>query len=219
MEIDIHTNQQIHRKDEDLSPGSRKEEEDKEEEQVGFCSLFRFATCFDYFLIVIGTIGAAVTGVAMPAFVLLWGDITQEFGSDPAVVEGLVKDLMLIFIYIGLGAFIAGWIMYSSWMITGERQSIACRKAYLRCLLKQEIGWFDLINQSELASTFATDCFAFQGAIGEKVSNIIMSIAMFIAGFVIAFMNGWVMSLVMLGSLPFLALGGIAFAVATSKKN
>ena len=42
---------------------------------------------------------------------------------------------------------------------------------------------------------------------------------MFIVGFVIAFMNGWVMSLVMLGALPFIALGGIAFAVATSKKN
>ena len=73
---------------------------------------------------------------------------------------------MFIFIYIGLGAFAAGFGMSACWMIAGERQSIACRKEYLRSLLRQEIGWFDVINQSELASNFATDCFAFKGAIG-----------------------------------------------------
>ena len=51
-------------------------------------------------------------------------------------------------------------------MISGERQSIACRKAYLKSLLRQEIGWFDMINQSELASKFTTDSFTFSGAIG-----------------------------------------------------
>ena len=63
--------------------------------------------------------------------------------------------------------------MFACWMITGERQGVACRKDYLKSLLRQEIGWFDTINQSELSTKFATDCFAFQGAIGEKMSSII----------------------------------------------
>ena len=46
------------------------------------------------------------------------------------------------------GVFLAGWIMFATWMIAGERQAIACRKAYLNSLLSQEIGWFDVINQS-----------------------------------------------------------------------
>ena len=41
------------------------------------------------------------------------------------------------FIYIGIGVFVAGWLMFASWMIAGERQSIACRKAYLKSLLRQ----------------------------------------------------------------------------------
>lgn len=56
--------------------------------------------------------------------------------------------------------------MFACWMIAGERQGIACRKAYLRSLLRQEVGWFDMLNQTELASKFAKDTFAFQGAIG-----------------------------------------------------
>ena len=185
---------------------------------VSWFSLFRFATGFDVILIVIGSICAAAMGVALPAFSILWGDMTNSFG-DAASTENAAKTSMLNFIYIGIGAFAAGWGMFACWMIAGERQGIACRKAYLRSLLKQEIGWFDTVNQSELATKFATDCFAFQGAIGEKVSTIIMTIAMFIAGFVIAFVYGWLMTLVVIASLPGIAIGGMMYANATAQKD
>jgi ATP-binding cassette subfamily B (MDR/TAP) protein 1 len=69
---------------------------------------------------------------------------------------------MYNFIEIGIGAFFAGWGMFAFWSITGERQGIACRKKYLKSLLRQEISWFDTINQSELATKFASDSFAFR---------------------------------------------------------
>ena len=194
------------------------EEEEEEEEMVSWCSLFRFATTTDALLIVLGTICAAATGVAMPIFSILWGDMTNSFGNA-SDTENAAKGIMLNFLYIGLGAFAAGWGMFACWMISGERQGIACRKAYLRSLLRQEIGWFDTINQSELATKFATDCFAFQGAIGEKVSTVIMTIAMFIAGFVIAFVYGWLMTLVVLASLPAIAIGGGIYANTTAQKD
>jgi len=31
----------------------------------------------------------------------------------------------------------------STWMITGENQTIRFRKAYFSAILKQEVGWFD----------------------------------------------------------------------------
>jgi ATP-binding cassette subfamily B (MDR/TAP) protein 1 len=76
-------------------------------------------------------------GTAMPAFALLWGDMTDAFmqGGD-AMVQASFK-VMLKFIYIGIGVFAAGWLMFACWMISGERQSIACRKAYLKSLLRQ----------------------------------------------------------------------------------
>ena len=101
--------------------------------------------------------------------------------------------------------------MFACWMITGERQGVACRKDYLKSLLRQEIGWFDTINQSELSTKFATDCFAFQGAIGEKMSSILMTIGMFLSGCIIALYYGWVMALVIMASLPFIAIGGIIY--------
>ena len=76
------------------------------------------------------------------------------------------RQTMFYFFYLGAGIFVAGWLMYGCWMIAGERQAIACRKAYLRALLRQEIGWFDLANQTELASKFASDTITFQYGIG-----------------------------------------------------
>jgi len=167
---------------------------------------------------VVGSICSAVMGVAMPAFAILMGDIINEFGNSSSI-EDASRTLLFRFIYIGLGAFAAGWLMFMCWMIAGERQSIACRKEYLRSLLKQEIGWFDIINQSELATSFATDCFAFKGAIGEKVSSVLMSISMFIAGFVIAFIYGWLLTLVVMASLPVIAFGGILFSQAIGRQS
>ena len=185
---------------------------------MSWFSLFRFATGSDIILIVIGSICAAAMGVALPSFAILWGNMTNNFNNS-AEMEQAGKTTMLNFIYIGLGAFASGWGMFACWMIAGERQGIACRKAYLRSLLKQEIGWFDVINQSELATKFATDSFAFQGAIGEKVSTVIMTISMFVAGFIIAFIYGWLMALVILATLPVIAIGGIIYASAVEKKD
>lgn len=194
------------------------QEEKKDPEQAGYCELFRYATQTDYILMAVGTICACAMGTALPSFALLWGNMTNSFGDSSQMVE-VSRGVMFNFIEIGVGTVFAGWGMFACWMITGERQGIACRKEYLRSLLRQEIGWFDTINQSELSTKFATDSFAFQEAIGEKVSTLIMTIAMFIAGFVIAFIKGWLMTLVSLCSLPAIGLGGYLYSTAIAKKD
>ena len=119
-------------------PDSNPEEEEKEEEleTASFCSLFRFATTTDIILIIFGSICAAAMGVALPAFAILWGNMTDKFQTS-ADMEKASRDIMIQFIYIGCGALGAGWAMFSCWMIAGERQGIACRKEYLRSLLRQ----------------------------------------------------------------------------------
>lgn len=83
-----------------------------------FTSLFRFATKLDVTLIIAGTICAAAMGVALPSFAILWGNMTNKFG-DKGDIENAAKDIMLSFIYIGLGALAAGWGMFACWMIAG----------------------------------------------------------------------------------------------------
>lgn len=67
---------------------------------------------------IIGTICACAMGTALPAFALLWGQMTDSFDNFDEMVES-AKNIMFQFIYIGAAAFVAGWGMFACWMITG----------------------------------------------------------------------------------------------------
>jgi ATP-binding cassette subfamily B (MDR/TAP) protein 1 len=112
----------------------------KEVNAVGFFTLFRFADGFDKLLMAVGTIAAAANGAALPAFSLLWGNMTDAFGdsaSNPNLMVDTARGVMWNFLEIGIGVFVASWLMFACWMVAGERQAIRCRKVYLRTLLNQ----------------------------------------------------------------------------------
>lgn len=81
--------------------------------------MFRFATCLDWFLMTVGAIGGLCVGAALPAFSFLWGRITDDIVNGGDGMVEATKETMLIFIYVGLGIFFAGWLMFSMWMISG----------------------------------------------------------------------------------------------------
>ncbi|XP_078320541.1 ATP-dependent translocase ABCB1-like isoform X1 [Crassostrea virginica] len=58
-----------------------KEEEKKEEEQkmVGALEIFKYGTCFDYFLMALGTFCAICHGAALPSMIIVFGDMTNTF--------------------------------------------------------------------------------------------------------------------------------------------
>ena len=85
---------------------------------------------------IVGSIAAMAMGTAFPAFAYIWGQMTDSCTAPDGMVNKS-RETMFTFIYVGVGAFFAGWLMFACWMITGERQAISCRKAYLRSLLRQ----------------------------------------------------------------------------------
>lgn len=97
--------------------------------------MFRFATKLDVVLMIVGSIAALAMGVALPSFSYIWGQMTDAFASQDMVEAS--RQTLLTFLYVGIGALFAGWLMFACWMISGERQAISCRKAYLRSLLRQ----------------------------------------------------------------------------------
>lgn len=110
---------------------------------------------------IVGTLGGLGLGAATPVFILFWGDFTNVFGQGSDVIVDQARQQLLKFIYLGIGAWVLGWTMITCWLITGERQACACRKAYFACLLRQEIGWFDCTDQSGLSSSFSTDTMTY----------------------------------------------------------
>lgn len=164
---------------------------------------------------IIGTILAAIQGVGIPLFSLIWGNLVDTLvgGQDP--VEA-AKTVMIQFLYLGLAVLFTGWGSYVCWTTTGMWQSIECRRLYLQSLFRQEIAWFEVQKQEQIFLKFSSDCVTYEKAIGDNFFNIILIISMMGSGIVISFIHGWLMSLVILGSLPFLVLSYYLYGKAVS---
>jgi len=189
---------------------------------VSFFKLFRYAKRKDYMFIIIGSLASAANGAAMPLFALITGDMTNSFNPYGEDADDVIKEVgksSLRYLVIGVAAFILSYLSFACWMISGERQGIEFRKAYFNSLIHQEIGFFDTLNPAELSSKIGNECFSIQSGIGEKVSTFIYSLSMMITGFLIGFLKGWQLTLVLCACIPVMAFAGAIFAVVIQKST
>jgi ATP-binding cassette subfamily B (MDR/TAP) protein 1 len=103
-------------------------------------------------------------------------------------------------------------------MITGERQAARIRSNYLKAILRQDIAFFDKeTSTGEVIGRMAGDTVLIQEAIGEKVGKFQQLVSTFLGGFVVAFIRGWKLTLVMLAVLPALVLATTIMAKLLSR--
>ena len=65
---------------------------------VSVTTLFKYADRYDYFLMLMGTVGAVVLGVTMPLLTLLFGNLTDAFGgnqNNPSAITAAVTQVRI----------------------------------------------------------------------------------------------------------------------------
>ncbi|KAF5185686.1 Abc transporter b family member, partial [Thalictrum thalictroides] len=191
----------------------------KDTEKVSYYKLFTFADRLDIMLMIIGTISAIANGLAQPLMTLIFGKLINTFGSsDPSKLVSDVSKVSLDFVFLAIGAAIASFFQVSCWMVTGERQAARIRGMYLKTILGQDITFFDTeTTTGEVIGRMSGDTILIQDAMGEKVGKTIQLLATFFGGFLIAFIKGWLLALVLVGCIPFLVAAGGILAVFMSK--
>ncbi|XP_010938828.1 ABC transporter B family member 11 [Elaeis guineensis] len=187
---------------------------------VPFYKLFTFADSTDISLMIVGTVGAVANGLALPLMTILFGDLIQSFGgaSDTHDVVHRVSKVALEFVYLAIGSGVASFLQVACWMAAGERQAARIRNLYLKTILRQEIAFFDKeTNTGEVVERMSGDTVLIQDAMGEKVGKFIQLTSTFIGGFVVAFFRGWLLTLVMLATIPPLVVAGGIMSTVVSK--
>ncbi|KAG8058852.1 hypothetical protein GUJ93_ZPchr0002g25192 [Zizania palustris] len=181
--------------------------------------LFSFADRRDVALMAVGAVTAVTNGVAMPFMTFLVGDLVDAFGTaHRADVVHVVSKISVRFVYVAIGSGIAAFLQVSSWMVTGERQAARIRGLYLEAILRQDMPFFDVeTSTGEVIERMSGDTVLIQEAIGEKVGKFLQLNSTFLGGFMIAFARGWLLSLVMLSSIPLVVLAAAAMTLAATK--
>ncbi|KAF4350529.1 hypothetical protein F8388_014990 [Cannabis sativa] len=188
--------------------------DDHNSKTVSFRKLFSFADSTDYFLMFVGTISAVGNGISIPLMTVIFGTLVDSFGEsvNNQQVLSKVSKVSLKFVYLAVGSGMAAFLQVVCWMVTGERQAARIRSLYLKTILRQEIGFFDMeTSAGEVIERMSGETVLIQDAMGEKL------VATFFGGFVIGFIKGWFLTLVMLSSIPALVISGAVMSITIAK--
>lgn len=103
--------------------------------------LFAFATPYDRFCIAVGFVCAIGQGMIFPLFTLVFANLLNSFNSPNLGDE--VNTYALYFLIIAIVAGFASYVATALPMAAAERQMAKVRTAYLKALLRQDVGFMD----------------------------------------------------------------------------
>ncbi|CAH8384941.1 unnamed protein product [Eruca vesicaria subsp. sativa] len=138
-------------------------------------SLFMHADSVDWMLMGLGLIGAVGDGFITPIILFIASLLLNDVG------EGYC------------------------WTRTGERQAARMRARYLKAVLRQDVGYFDLhvTSTSDVVTSVSSDSLVIQDVLSEKLPNFLMTVSAFIASYIVAFIMLWRLTIV---GFPFVVL-------------
>lgn len=196
--------------------------------KAGFATLYRYATHMDILIMVIGAICAICAGVILPVMTIVFGSLNGTFAgyfngtvSYNAFMNEMT-DLVLKFVYLGIGEFFAVYISTVAFIYTGEHVSDKIREQYLASCLRQNIGFFDNLGSGEIVTRITADTNLIQDGISEKVALTLTALATFFAAFVVGFIEYWKLTLIMISTVVAIFVtmaSGSQFIVKYSKLN
>ncbi|KAH6559790.1 hypothetical protein BASA61_000416 [Batrachochytrium salamandrivorans] len=155
-------------------------------------------------LFVIGGLGAILNGVVMPVFSIVFSVVLTSLGTDRA------NFWSLMFVVLGVVAFISNFCQIGLFKYAGQKLTRRLREMTFRALLRQEIAFFDVDENSTgaLTAKLAEDANLVQGVTGPTFGAVIQAFASIVSGMIIAFSSSWQLSLVILGLVPLIGFAG-----------
>ena len=190
--------------------------------QVGGGELYKYGSGIEKFGVFIAILCALAQGCSMPIFMIFMGNVLNNFGAENKDgVQSFDKDAIFEGIYAMLivagASFVVAFGMNTILSITASSITTKIRKLYLKAALSQEMGWYDSKKSGEITDRFGSGLELIQEGIGPKLGLAVSAFSMFLAGWIIGFIKGWRLSLVVLGVIPLLLVDGMVMSYYMQK--
>ncbi|KAM8934651.1 bile salt export pump-like [Pelodytes ibericus] len=132
-------------------------------------------------------------------------------------IEGEMTMFALYYAGIGCSVLLLGYVQICFWVTAAARQIQRIRKLYFRKVMRMEIGWFDCTSVGELNTRMSDDINKINDAIADQVGIFIQRFTTFISGFLLGFVNGWKLTLIIIAVSPLIGIGAALMALAVAK--
>ena len=182
-------------------PAGAKGKKDKAppEPMVSIRELYQFAEPIDVFNLVFSVLLALGTGFGQVSFLLMFGGLMDSFGStagsnrfkgDPWLWQGIL--------IIGGCLWASSFIYNAMTDWSRERMLVKWKCLYLKAIVRQDVGWYDTNNPTELAPRIGEATKLIEEGMGGKAMIFFEWVGMGISGLVLCFYYNWAVGLVVL---------------------
>ncbi|XP_063900759.1 ATP-dependent translocase ABCB1-like isoform X1 [Zophobas morio] len=220
--ISLLPQESLPRKDLNKDSKRSKNKETKKEKikTVPYFKLFRFATRFDIFLVIVGCLASLGHGAMTPLFTILFGNIIDEFKTqNPDLLLSQVKDIAVWFLIFGSIAGVCSYLQVGCLLTSAQNQAHRMRQNYISSLLRQDMSWYDDIDSGELATRVTSDVADVEQGIADKLGSFLHYSSLSLVGFIIGFVKGWKLTLIILAASPLLVIAAGAMAHVLSRAS
>ncbi|CAF5109540.1 unnamed protein product [Rotaria magnacalcarata] len=165
----------------------------------------------EWLYIAIGCVSCLCNGGIQPAFGVVLSKLTAVFQEcDPKVQEERV--ILYVLLFVGFGVLMLTTLFLQGFLFacSGEALTKRLRSKTFHSILRQEIAYFDDPNNNTgaLCTRLATEASAVQGATGVRIGLTLQNLAALGTGIIISFVFSWQLTLLILGFVPFMVIGG-----------
>eukprot|EP00898_Chlorokybus_atmophyticus_P008646 jgi/Chlat1/8783/Chrsp90S09249 len=164
-----------------------------------------------WLLILVGVIGAGVSGATSPVFsIVLSNMVTVFFRPTPEGVRSGARLWALVFLALAVGAFVASYMEFYAFTRVGARVVKRLRELTFGAILRQEVAFFDDDRNASgaVAARLEQDAAAVKVLVGDRAAMIVQNMVRVVAGVAIAFSAGPKLAGVLICILPLMAFAG-----------
>lgn len=185
---------------------------------MGFFDMtMRFATGQDKLIFVVAVIAMTIYGSSRPLFSVMFGQSTKgvsnaDHGGSGEKAKTWEAPVRMILTGVLAGTF--KFVQIACLELFADSVVYKIKLEYFKAALGKDSSWFDANNPNELGTKIVKECKLIQRGIGEKIGELYSVLFLFVLGYAFAFFIGWEFTLILLGSIPGVMVGGFVMAKA-----
>lgn len=209
----------------DVSSCATKIETDKAASTAGFTSLFRYMERSDLPVLILASVVIALSTAAVPLQSYFYGKIFEKLsyfyinGVEYSTFIGEIRFLAGMIMVVGLIQAIFRWVSIYAWLIFGERQANRLRTTlYFQLVQFTDMEWYDEKSQlmGQITQVNRSIEELREGASGH-LGLLVETLSTCIGLFVMAMVQSWALTLVILASVPIITILGWIFGTLTRR--
>ena len=190
--------------------GEETEEPTEKEKSISWKRLFKYSAPEKWYYIP-AMLCALGNGIIMPAFAFIFSRFLDIYYYPTSALIAENASIYAL-LFVGLAFYMAIVVGFQNYLfgLIGERMTTRVRAALFQALLIQEVGYYDLKENSVGAVTgkLSSDAAMVKAGLSDRLGLTVQNLFTLVAGLGIAFYFGWKLTLILLSLLPLMILAG-----------